>query len=433
MNIVMIGLGLLFFLGHGLTWLFSRTKIPDLLILILIGYIIGPATGFLNIEDLGKVGGIVSTIALIVILYEGGLNLSASQLAQSALPAIGISLLGFILIVGITFGLTISFQNWEVATLLALGLGSTSSAIVIPMVKFLSIQDKTKTILSLESAFTDVLTIVLFLVMVDSIASGTFSARTIFIGLGPLTLASIVAGIGLGLLWSFLKKKFNDLTSMPFSGEAFALMCYGAMESAGMNGAMVVLALGFTLGNLDLLPDWGKKFISKVPVSYRDLSLLKEISFLLKTFFFLYLGLLISFNEIQPIVYAFAIVILIFITRYVCVRVLFSSKTFNRLDAMAAVAMGPRGLACAVLATIPIERGIEGGEFIQSVLFAVIPLSILFTAVFTFLCENPSIRQSLESTFRSYPEQAPEVATTDGTKSTSLATSTQEETPEDYD
>ena len=95
MSSVLIGLSLLFFIGHALNWFFEKTKIPDLLVLIIFGYMIGPVFGLVDITDFGKVGAALSTIALVVILYEGGLHLNARDLLTSSLPALGITLIGF--------------------------------------------------------------------------------------------------------------------------------------------------------------------------------------------------------------------------------------------------------------------------------------------------------------------------------------------------
>ena len=408
MATVIIGIALLFFLGHGLSWFFEKTKIPDLLILVVLGYILGPLLGFINPEDLGKVGGVVATTALIVILYEGGLHLSARDLLTSSLPAFGLTIVGFVLIVasGTIISYGIAFQPLPISLLLGVGIGSTSSAIVIPMVKKLSITDNTKTVLGLESAFTDVLTIVIFLVLVDAFASGQFSTQELLVGIGPKTVIAGLMGIGSGLTWAFIKKRYSRLVTMAFAGEAWAMLTYGVIESTQHNGAIGVLTLGFMLANLDLLPDWLKNQVSNVAVSYKDMSLLSEVTFLLRTFFFLYLGLLIQFSDWKIVLLAFVISAMIFITRYVAIRLLYSPQKYSRLDAMISTAMGPRGLACAVLATIPLQRGIEGGQWLQSALFAIIPITIALTAIFVALSENQKFRNKLEKLFSKYSDAA---------------------------
>lgn len=415
MENAIVAIGLLFFLGHGLKWLFIKTKIPDLLILMLIGYIAGPVLGYIDPGDFGKIGGILSTLALVVILYEGGLKLDTQDLASSSLPAAGLSILGFISISSVAFFFAYVFakQDWHIALLLGLGMGSTSSAVVIPMVQFLSCSDKTKTILSLESAFTDVLAIVSFLVITDGIVSNQFSFQTLAVGIGPKTLMSVVIGLGLGIFWAVLRKKFSDLTQMVFASEAYVLMSYGMVELSGYNGAMAVLALGFSLANLGLLPEWSKKFVSVNTVKRHELSLLGEISFLLKTVFFIYLGILIKFSSLGTVVFALAITFMIFVTRYLCVRLVYKKEKYSQQDSMVTAGMGPRGLACAVLATIPMQRGIAGGEWLQSTLFAIIPFSIIFTAIFVASSESDNIRDFFNKLFVGYQTEE-DLAMTEG-------------------
>ena len=404
MALSIIGLALLFFLGHGLTWFFHRTKVPDLLILIIIGYILGPVTGVIDAVDLGQVGAVLSTVALIVILYEGGIHLPAKDLLTSSLPAAGLSLLGFFLIatLGTLIAHLVAGQPWQISLLFGIGIGSTSSAIVIPMVKPLSINENTKTILSLESAFTDVLTIVIFLVLVQSFTSGIFKAQDLAVGVGPKTLLALLMGLTSGCVWAFIKKRFSELVDMAFAGEAWALLTYGLIETSGHNGAIGVFALGFMLANLNLLPGWMQKIMSARPVSYTELSLLSEITFLLRTFFFIYLGLLIRLSNLHNVLIAIFITILIFITRYFSVRLMYAQSKYQQLDAMISVFMGPRGLACAVLATVPLQHNIVGGEWLQNTMFAVIPITILLTAISVGFAEQVQARGKVPSLFAGY-------------------------------
>ena len=74
---------------------------------------------------------------------------------------------------------------------------------------------------------------------------------------------------------------------------------------------------------------------------------------------------------------------------------------------MVSVAMGPRGLACAVLATLPLQKGLEGGQWLQDTLFAVIPMTIIFTALFVIASENKNLREKLGRLFQSYQDDTP--------------------------
>ena len=404
MEIVIIGLAVLFFVGHALSWFFMKTKIPDLLLLIIMGLILGPTgTGLIQPSHLGEVGPVLSTIALIVILYEGGLHLSTQDLIQSSGSALILSLLSFCLITAVTTLILKPFLPLNLALLTGVGIGSTSSAIVIPMVKFLSVKKNTKTVLSLESAFTDVLTIIIFLSLLESIQSKQYSVSQFFLGLGSTPLLSIGVGLSAGLIWAMVKKFWKNADQLFFSGEAWSLLTYGVTEFLNLNGAISVLTLGFTLANISLLPNFLHRIFSP-EISKRELSLLSTVTFLLRTFFFIYLGLLIQFKDLKTFLFALILSVFIFITRYAAAWFTLRKAQYPRMDAMTVVAMGPRGLACAVLATLPLQRGLVGGEFVQNLIFSIIPISILFTSIFVSLCEKEGFRKIMSSLFKKYEE-----------------------------
>ena len=405
MDIIIIGLSVLFFMGHALNWFFIKTKVPDLLILIILGFILGPTiTGLIQPDlHLGQAGKVLSIITLIIILYEGGLHLSFKDLAESSLSALSLSLLSFFSITIMATVVLLTVLPLMPAVLVGVGIGSTSSAIVIPMVKPLSIQKQTKTVLSLESAFTDVLTIVIFLGLLEYLTAEESSGGKFFISLSSTPIISVGVGIAGGIIWAFLRKK-TEVSRLPFAGEAAALLTYGILEFFFLNGAIGVLSLGFTLANINLLPPVLKEVLEDKPVTADELTLLSAVTFLLRTFFFLYLGLLIQIKGLSAILYALGLTALIFATRYLSIRLVFKGENFARLDALTATAMGPRGLACAVLATLPLQRGLENGEWIQNLIFAVIPLSILTTSLIVSFAEKDWFKSKVKPLYKSYPE-----------------------------
>ena len=380
----------LFFLGHALQWFFAKTKIPDILILIGLGYLIGPFYGFVNPEDLGKVGGIFSTIAMVTILYEGGLNLKAKDLFQSAVPSLILSLatFGFFVVLATLAVALIAGQSWSSSLLVGIGLGSISSAIVLPMIKQLPMEASSKTILSLESAFTDVLAIVFFIVIANGLKEGSLSMKSLLLGVGPASLISIVAGLFIGLVWSVLKTRVNAISGIAYSTEASAALTYGLLEILGFNGALAVLAFGFSLANIDLLPKIFKKNLETRPVTEAEAALLSELVLFLKTFFFIYLGLLIQFRSLSIVLLSAVLCCLIIVTRYLSIKVTPGSQNWTQSDKQIILTFGPRGLACAVLATIPIALGLEGGEFVQEIIFCTIPLTIVLASVAAFVISS---------------------------------------------
>src|SRR3989338_6666422 len=162
MSITILAIGLMVFIAHFLSLQFRKTNIPDVLVLMLMGILLGPVLGVITPQDFGKIGPVIATIALVVILFESGTSLNLGVLGKSLATTGVLSLWCFLLtsIVVALFGFYILDLSLLPAAMLGVTLGGTSSAVVIPMVEALRLSEKPATVLVLESALTDVLCIV---------------------------------------------------------------------------------------------------------------------------------------------------------------------------------------------------------------------------------------------------------------------------------
>ena len=71
------------FFAYAAAALFERSRVPDVLLLILLGILAGPIFHLTDPADFGKVGGVIGTVALVVLLFEGGASLNLTTLARS--------------------------------------------------------------------------------------------------------------------------------------------------------------------------------------------------------------------------------------------------------------------------------------------------------------------------------------------------------------
>ena len=69
MSTTLLIIGLMVFFAHFLSLQFRKTSIPDVLVLMLIGIVLGPVLGIVSPEDFDKAGSLIATIALLVMLY----------------------------------------------------------------------------------------------------------------------------------------------------------------------------------------------------------------------------------------------------------------------------------------------------------------------------------------------------------------------------
>ena len=91
---IILYIGLTIFVSHFFTSLFEKTRIPDVLLLIIIGIILGQALD-LNSSSFGNYGLLLSTLALVLMLFDGGSHLSFDVIKTTLNRCITISLITF--------------------------------------------------------------------------------------------------------------------------------------------------------------------------------------------------------------------------------------------------------------------------------------------------------------------------------------------------
>jgi len=267
--------------------------------------------------------------------------------------------------------------------ILGVTLGATSPAVVIPMVAALKLSEKTATVLVLESALTDVLCIVgVFALLQIHQHGGVEPGRLVGSVLAALVFAAVIGVIG-GIGWLLVLGKVRDFPNTISSTLAYVFIVYGVTEILGFSGAIASLALGITLTNfekfgLSRIPSIDQNV---VPLSEIDLIFYSEAVFLLKTYFFVYLGISIHFGNAYLAFIAIAMVIMVYVIRLVLTRYIFRDGSYSLRDAAITSMMAPKGLAAAVLATLPIEYGVMGGEVIRDTTYMVVLVSITLTAL----------------------------------------------------
>ena len=388
-GLVIAIIGLLIFAAHLFTEIFSRKRIPDVLLLMAIGLIIGPVFGLVKPETLGPVASVFTTITLVIILFESGTELNFNTLLNSIRGTMRLTLINFFVTMAIVviLGLIIKVN---ILTSLMLGaiVGGTSSAVVIPLVSQLKISQKSSTILILESAFSDVLCIVFAWAFMQAIQSGSMNVGRVLGEIISSFILATVIGLIAAILWSYVLDRVRHVKNSILTTPAFVFIVYGLNEWLGFSGAIAALAFGIGMANIDSMYNSGsliKKLFKTEPTKLNETEkqLFSEVVFLLKTFFFIYIGISIKLNQFMPILMGFIITLVLFAMRILIVKISARKEksTLPVEDKMFMSGIVPKGLAAAVLATIPLQKGIAGGEMIQNIVFAVILFSILFTSI----------------------------------------------------
>ena len=382
-------IGLLIFTAHLFSEIFSRKRIPDVLFLIIIGLLIGPVFHWLSPDSLGNAGSLFSGITLVTILFESGTQLRFSALKDSFKGALKLTALNFVL-----SAVAIWLVGWLVLELdpivsMILGcmLGGTASAVVIPIVRQMHMSEKPAIMLILEAAIGNVFSIVLALALMQAIKSRHVEFGAILGDIFSSFILATVMGLIGAIFWALILDQVRNIKYSILTTPAFVFIIYGLNEWMGFSGAIAALAFGIGLANIDgIYNAWLKKFIKKVPVNLNETerSLFSELVLLLKTFFFIYVGISIQLKQWEPIVIGLGISVLLFIIRIPAVRFAISKKEgIPEKEMVFMSALNPKGLTAAVLATqaliyIP---DLETAMFVRNIVFAVILFSIVINSI----------------------------------------------------
>lgn len=365
-------LGIIMILGFLGNFIFNRTQIPSIVWLLVFGLVLGC---IFNVKDgldpnnLSLISEFFAAVAIAIILFDGGINTDLYQLFRGAPRGLLLSVSGFVLSLVATMIVIVSFAYFNVINfsfekslvvgfLLGAIVAGTSSPIVIPLAcRLKNLQEKTKVVLSIESIITDPLSIVVFLAGFYMVSTGVLD-----VGIGLKSLVSTfsvgaVVGTVLGVVWlpvmhKVRKEQFSYVLTLAVVFIVYSLTVFlvGPEQGGSGAGAVSCLMFGLILGN-------GKKILKML--NYQGLRYEMEeetkqfhslVSFLMRTFFFVYLGVMVSFQKIEYILVGVFVLVGLLIVRFLAVNISTIKGGFERDDKQTMAVMMPRGLAAAILA-----------------------------------------------------------------------------------
>lgn len=275
--------------------LFKKAGLPSSLFLILIGIILGPVLQMSSPADLDPITPFLTTLTLMMILFEGGLNMDIYKVISQSFRA---AILAILYITSAAAFVTLfahfllGFQ-WLEALMLGPMTAGTSSVVIIPLVSKLDINKEVEVTLSLESTITDVLNIVLVLAILQTYVSGFVDIQqTLITILGKFAIGAVLGAV-VGIAWIRLLYVVRKVEYTYMLTLGVLISCYAASETLGGSGPLTALLFGLMLGN-------DREIFTKLRFKL-DLGYLSEIknfvkrtqgelAFLIRAFFFVFLG-----------------------------------------------------------------------------------------------------------------------------------------------
>ena len=376
--------GILLIIGFLADYLFGKISLPDIIVLLVLGYLIGPVFNIISPSQIAPASQIISSLALVIILFNGGLDLEFKYVLSSAPRAIILVLLGIAVSMASTAAFTYYILGWDLMSGLLLGaiVSGTSPAIVMPLVKRAKVPNEVSSLLNLESAFNGALVIVIALIVLELIITGQTGHEVSMIGqtIAVKFIAGGAVGVVAGVIWLWVLtliegEIYDDILTL-----AVVLLLYFGVESIEGSGVIFVLVFGLILGNgVEIARFLRIKRAVEVHEPMKKFH--SQMSFLIKTFFFVYLGLMVTFDEPGLIVQGVILSVILLFTRHIAV--LLTSIGSGKLLANRGIltTMLPRGLSAAVVAEIVVSSGIPNASVYPHVIIIVILTTVIISAI----------------------------------------------------
>ena len=349
------------------------TRVPDIIVLLVIGVVIGPVLHLADPARLQTMTRILGMLALMLILFEGGLELRLKEALRYS-P-------GGILLAFVSYGLTVGLVavvahytlhlTWADGFLLGGVLGSTSAAVVLPAVQQMDVSEAIKITLTLESSLGEIVAVLTVGTLLN-LSSDAPLVEGLITGFGHHVLVDVTLGFVVGVIWSRVwplvaKQQFSNALNL---GTVLGVFAVGRL--AGGSGLLAELVFGLTLANMP-------RSFAELRQGERMLAFHAELTFLVRSFFFVLLGMMAQTVNRRFVVPILGILMALVLACYLAVRATsWSVRDIEEADTELLVLMFPRGLITAVLALQVLAARGPDFFYLPAMAFAVVIFTNLF-------------------------------------------------------
>ena len=345
----------------------ARLRVPVLLVFLAVGMAIGSdGTGWIKFDDY-EVAGQIGTLALALILFDGGISARTEELREVIAPALRLAIGGTIITAFATGLVAAALFGLSLVEGLLLGsiLASTDTAAVFGILRASSLRRRLASVLEGEAGFNDPVAVLLVIGFVSWLQQPDYGLPEMF----GLFAREATVGAACGLLVGRLARAGLQGVRLPTPGLypvaslATAGVAFGAAESLQGSGFLAVYLAGLSLAHRPIQAE------QSIASFHQGLAWLAQIAL------FLTLGLLVAPSQLgsaagDGLVLALT---LAFVARPLAVRLVTLRDRFTHPERTLLSWAGLRGAVPVVLATFPVTAGVPGStRFFNDVFFVVV-------------------------------------------------------------
>lgn len=383
--------GVLLLASVSLSRVLDRAGVPVALLFLGLGMLAG-SEGIGGVEfDDHRFAFRVGTIALVLILFDAGLNTTAASIRQSLKPALVLATFGVAATAGLmalaarAFGL-----GWGEALLLGAVVSSTDAATVFAVLRGsrLALQPRVGRTLELESGLNDPMAVILTVTVTEVLVTGA-SPGLELVWMVPVQLGcgALAGGLfGYGGRWLLRRVRVSAGGLFAVATLGLALLAFGAATVAMGSGFLAVYVCAVCLG------------ASEIPYRASLARIHDALAWLAQVAMFLMLGLLVFPSRLAAVAgigLALAL-ILALLARPLAVTLCLLPFRFQPREVGYIGLVGLRGAVPIILASFPVLARVPGGETVFDIVFfvvvvnAIVPGAAVRTLTRAFGLEAPT-------------------------------------------
>ncbi|MCH1965106.1 cation:proton antiporter [Paraclostridium sordellii] len=369
----------------------EKLKIPDVILYLIAGIIIGPAVlNLISVDSFPIENNLILTFGSAFILYEGGREVNLKVLNKVKVSVGLLATLGVVISTVVVGFATNKIFGLPVMTSLLVGgiIASTDPAALIPVFKQVSIKEKIKQTVVSESAFNDAVGAIIVSTLLTIVTSGSFSVGESAKELLIAVFVGVIIGVLVGYLFSVLisDKKWGIFHSYaPIISILKVVLAYELATLLHGSGYMAVFIVGLIAGNKKLFGLWVPEEDFQSEYHFRE-----SIASLCRMSIFVVLGTHVDLGALSQywLPSLMVVIVLMFVARPIVVLVctLFDIKAKWKMnDKLFMMWVRETGVIPAALSGIVVSMKVPGYEVISSVVFMTILITLIVQASTTKL------------------------------------------------
>ena len=379
---------------------YTKTKIPDILWVLGFGIILGPVLGYFDKSLFLSISSLMSTVALSIILFDAGINMDITMLMKTMFKSTVLAIASFLSIV-ISLGFVLHYLMPDSFTLLQgmlLGsmVGGTSTIAVFSILgginKLIPDIESSRVILMMESIISDPICIISAITLIKMIMMPGVSLEDSLKDILYTFILSSALGLLIGQMWAEALDKMRGQRLNYIMTLAILFPTYIIAEQVIGEGGGPMAALTFGL----MITNYG--YITRRVGIIRNVKIDKkrlrefheEITFLIKAFFFVYIGLIVTIS-FEYLKLGLLIVVMILLIRFGVASIIGNIINFSYKEKVLTRLIFAQGLPAFVMSQLPFILDPHRQYFLNPEIFPNLCMPIVIGTVLFAAIAGPII------------------------------------------